>query len=258
MSGAWASMLAALPTSDKLGGVDRILTKVTSRAKRRDEIVLTTWKVWMPYHRIWVSCSDTDTSKTEKVATALNAMFCASAATERELLQLFRPKHLDRPLEEIDPEPTEVVCPYPKVDLKAIVEKLIKIHTEARDQLSEIEPQLVRSYRRMQWRYLFLPTTTGQIQREMETSTKVAELRSRCLAVEACLNMESSFAPLKVEDHDIFYIPMTVAFVGGSMNTTRYLLVDLTTGKVDAALTNLCELNEDFKTQLELSLHQRV
>jgi len=252
---AGANMLAALPTTGKLDRVDKMLTKAMSRAKGRDEIVLATWKVWMPHHRIWISCSDTETSKTENVATALNAVFCASAATERELLQLFRPKYLDRPLKEIDPEPTEVVCPYPKVDLKAIVEKLIKTREEARGQLSLIEPQLVGRYRRMQWQYLFLPTSTSSLEREREASAKLAELQSRSLAVEICLNLTRKLLPQGVERQDIFYAPIVVVHLKQEKDgISRFVLIDLTTGKVDAALTKLCELNDEFKSRLELAL----
>lgn len=255
MSGANAGMIVVPPKTHEPTEINKVVRKATSRAKRRDEAVLVTWNAWMPYHRIRITCSNMDGSRTEKVTTALNAMFCASATTERELLQLFRPKHLDSPLKEMDPEPTEVVCPHPEVDLNAIVDKLVKIREQARGQISRIEGQLIRSYRRMQWQHLILPTTSSSLQREREASAKLAELQSASLAVDICLNLTRVLLPQAVEGHDIFYAPMAVVQLGqGENGLGRHVLIDLTTGKVDAALTNLCELNDEFKSSLELAL----
>jgi len=198
-----------------------------------------------------------DDSRVEKVATALNAVFCVCAKAQSELFQIFRPRHLEGLLGEIEPKLGEIVCSYSTVDLEAIVDRLIKIHAEARDQLSQVEPELVRSYRKMQWQYLIIPKTTGWLQHETEASKKLARLQSRSLAVEICLNLPSNFVPQRVEEHDVFYIPMAVTHIKQEKGeSSRFVLIDLTTGKMDAALTNLCELNEDFKTQLELSLHK--
>lgn len=245
--------LVALPRIQKAAEVDKMVMKATRKAKHRNETAIESWKVWMPYHRIWITCSQIDPSRQEKVATALNAMFCASAGTERELLQLFRPKHLDNPLEEIDPGPDEVVLPYPSADLNEILDKLIKIRTEAQDKLWQIEAELVKRYRRMQWLYLFLPTSTGTLEREGKASAKLAELRSTSLAVDLCLNLTRELLPQKVERHDVFYAPMAVVLLKREGGSGRYVLIDLTTGKLDGALTDLCELNDDFKSALELA-----
>jgi hypothetical protein len=246
--------LVALPRVHKPAEVDKMVVKATSKAKHRNETAVASWKVWMPYHRIWIACSYIDESREETVATALNAMFCASARTERELLQLFRPKHLDKPLEEIVTGPDEIVLPYPSADLNKILDKLIKTRTEARDRLSQIETELVKTYRRMQWRYLLLPTSTGTLEREGKASAKFAELQSTSLAVDICLNLTTELLPRKVERLDVFYAPMAVVLLKRDDGTGRYVLIDLTTGKVDDALTNLCELNDDFKSRLELVL----
>jgi len=248
-------MLVVLPITHESSEIETIVAKVTNKARRRDEIIRSTWNVWMPYHRIWIKCLNIDTSRSERVVTALNAAFCTSTRTDSELLQLFRPRHLNKPLKEIDPDPTEIICAHPAVDLEALLQRLIKIRIDAIDQLSEIEPQLVKAYRRMQWQYLFLPTTTGSLQREREASAKLAELQSRLLAVEVCLNLTGSLIPQNIEEHDVFYAPMAVVHLKLMENTSsRYVLVDLTTGKADLALTNLCELNDDFKSRLELAL----
>ena len=248
------SKLVALPRVQKAIEVDKMVMKATKKTKHRNETATESWKVWMPYHRIWIACSQIDPSRQEKVATALNAMFCAFAGTERELLQLFRPKHLDNPLEEIDPAPDEVVLPHPPADLNEILDKLIKIRTKAHNELSQIEAELVKTYRRMQWLYLFLPTSTGSLEREKKASARFAELRSTSLAVDMCLNLAREIVPQKVEGHDVFYAPMAVVHLKRDDDSGRYVLVDLTTGKVDDALTNLCELNDEFKSHLELAL----
>jgi len=249
-----ATQLLVPPFADDMAEVNRTVERAVVKARRPDETVLRIWKVLMPYHRIWITCSDVETSKIDTVGTALNAVFCASAGTERELLQLFRPKHLDNPLEEIDPGPDEVVLPFPSADLNEILDKLIKIRTEAQDKLWQIEAELVKRYRRMQWLYLFLPTSTGTLERQGKASAKLAELRSTSLAVDLCLNLTRKLLPQKVERHDVFYAPMAVVLLKREGGSGRYVLIDLTTGKLDGALTDLCELNDDFKSALELAL----
>lgn len=252
-------MLAVLLATPKSTEVDGIVAKVTQKARRRDEIAESTWKVWMPYHRVWISCTRIDALSRTRVVTALNAFFCPSARTERELLQLFRPKHLEHPLREIAAEPTDIICPHPEVDLNAILENLAKIRAEAQDQIPQIERQLVKGYRRMQWWHLFLPTSTGSLEREEQTSAKLAEFQSRSLAVDICLNLTDTLVPQNVVEHDIFYIPMAVVqFRQRGNGSGRYVLVDLTTRKLDGALTHLCELNEEFNSRLGLALRSQT
>jgi hypothetical protein len=248
-------MLVALPTADKSRDIDGIVAKATKKVKRREETTRSSWKVWMPYHRIWISCSHIYTSRPAEVTTALNALFCASAKTERELVQLFRPRHLERNLKESDPEASEVVLSHRPVDLNSIVEKLVKMREGARGQVPQAERQLAGRYRRMQWLHLLLPTPTSSLESEQEFSSKLAELRSRSLAVDICLNLTRSLVPGKVERHDIFYAPMAIVhFEDDEKGSDRYLLVDLLSGKPDSALTSLCEQNADFKYSLKAAL----
>ena len=251
-------MLVVPPIAQERTKIDRIVAKVTSKARHRDEIVKSAWKAWMPYHRMRISCTYIATSRPLEVATALNALFSPSATTEAELLQLFRPKHLERPLEERAADATDVIFPHPELDLNALLDRLVKFRGAAQDQSLQVERQLVEGYRKMQWRYLLLPTSTGSLEREEQTSAKLAELRSRSLAVDLCLNLTNAMMPQNLLEHDIFYVPMAVVHLEhGENGPSRYLLVDLTTGKLDAALTHLCELNEDFRSLLELALRPR-
>jgi len=241
--------------TDKPVEVDRVVAKAVRKAKRRDKSVLGVWKVLMPYHRILIACSDKETSKPEKVATALNAMFCTYAANELELLQLFRPKHLERPLVEDEPGHTDVVLPYPRVDLNAMLDKLVKIRADTLNQISQIKPQMVKTYRRMQWQSLFLPTSTGSLQREGEVSAKHAQLQAMKFAIDMCLNLTDRLVPEKLERHDVFYAPMAVIrFTESGHETAGHVLVDLTTQKVDEAFTNLCDQNHDYAFGLEQAL----
>jgi hypothetical protein len=248
-------MLVTLATLDKSTDIDKIVAKVTKKVKRREETTQSSWKVWMPYYRIWISCSHLYASRIAEVATALNALFCTAATSERELVQLFRPRHLERHLRDLEPETSEVVLPHRPVDVNSIVEKLIKIREEARDQLPQAQRKLAGKYRRMQWLHLLLPTPTSSLESEEQVSAKLAELRSRSLAVDICLNLTSSLVPVKVERHDIFYAPMAVVhFEHSEKDSDRYLLVDLLSGKPDSALTSLCEQNSDFKSRLASAL----
>jgi hypothetical protein len=252
-------MLVVPPTAQKPAEIDRIIAKITGKVKHHNEIAQSIRRVWMPYHRIWISCTQTDTASPVHVVTGLNAFFCPSAKTERELLQLFRPKHLEKSLKKTAAEPTDIICPHPGVDLNVILEKLVKIRTEARDKAAQIESQLVKGYRRMQWRYLVLPTSTTSLERERQTSAKLAELQSRSLAVDICLNLTEALIPRNVVEHDIFYIPMAVVqFRQGRNGSGRYVLIDLATGKLDGALTDLCELNEEFNSRLGLALRSQT
>lgn len=248
-------MLVVPPTAQRPTEIDRIIAKVTRKAKHHNEIVQSVRKVWMPYHRIWISCTDIRTSRPARVVTALNALFCSSTGSERELLQLFRPRHLEKPLKEMDADPSEVVLPYPEADLNTILGKLIKMRAEAQDQLVQMKYQLTNEYRKMQWRYLFLPRSTHSLQREEQTSARVAELQSRSLAVDLCLNLTGSLVPQNIGEHDVLYVPMAVVHVKeGENDSSHHILIDLTTGRLDAALTGLCEANEDFKSRLATAL----
>jgi len=248
-------MLVVPPTAQRPTEIDRIIAKVTRKAKHRNEIVQSVRKVWMPYHRIWISCTDIRTSRPARVVTALNALFCSSTGSERELLQLFRPRHLEKPLKEMDADPSEVVLSYPEADLNMIMDKLIKLRAEGQDQLVQMKYQLTNEYRKMQWRYLFLPRSTHSLQREEQTSARVAELQSRSLAVDLCLNLTGSLVPQNIGEHDVLYVPMAVVHVKeGENDSSHHILIDLTTGRLDAALTGLCEANEDFKSRLATAL----
>jgi len=248
-------MLVVPPKTRESAEIEKILVKVTKKEKRRDEIVLTTWKVWMPYHRIWIACSNIEDSRPRTTVTALNAVFCACAKTERELLQIFRPRHLERSLMETDPDSAELVCTHPDADLSAIIEGLIKTRAEILLQLSQIEPQQGKTDRRMRWEHLIFPMSTSYLKRSRATSAKSAELRSRSMAIDLCLNLTPSLLPTKIEAHDIIYIPMSVAQLGDMLgNNDRYVLVDLATLKLDSALTSLCESEGSFRSQLASAL----
>jgi hypothetical protein len=202
----------------------------------------------MPYHRLQIRCDDTDTSTSHIAVTALNALFCG-IATERELMQLFRPKHLEKPLENIEPEANEIVCRHSEVDLDQVVGRLLCRRAEIQIELAETRQQLSKRYRNMQWRYLLLPTSTRSIEKEKQASSKFAELQSTLLSIDICLNVARGLVPQRVEAHDIVYIPMAVVQLK-QKDSTRDLLIDLATGKEDFALTKLCETLDDFKSEL--------
>jgi len=254
LPGVCTSMLG-IAIDRKPEEIDRQINKAASKSKHSDEYVFSTRTIWMPYHRIRISCNNTDTSSIQSVETTLNAVFCAFAGSEHELLQLFRPRHLEKRLSDVAPDPAQLVCSPAEADLDAIVGRLMAIRAQATGELPQIERQLVRSYRRMQWLYLFLPTSTSSIERDSEVADRLAELKSKVLAVDICLNLRNNLVPVKVEDHDIFYAPMAVVhYKHRETESDRRVLVDLTTGRIDEAMTNLCETNSEFKTALQQAI----
>jgi hypothetical protein len=246
-------MLAVLPRFSDFD-IDRTIAKLANRAKHRDETVLGIWKIWMPYHRIRILCQNVDSSTPQTALTALNAVLCGYATTELELLQLFRPKHLENPLKKIDPKAEEITCAHPVVDLDDVLGRLFRLRAQAREKLGQAEGQLVRDYRNMQLRYLLLPMSTKSLEREKQVSSKLAELQSTLLAINICLNLEDRLLPQKIEADDVIYFPMAVVQLKQKDDLGRYALIDLTTGKQDSALTRLCEMNSNFKSGLELAL----
>ena len=230
--------------------VETAIANVAKRVKHRNETIVASWRMRMPYHRLQIRC-DTNTSTPHIAVTALNALFCG-IATERELMQLFRPKHLQKPLENKDPETNEIVCPFPAVDLDQVLGRLLRRRAQMQVELLETKQQLSKDYRNMQWRYLFLPTSTRSLEREKQASSKFAELQSTILGIDICLNLARGLVPQRVEARDIVYIPMAVLHFKDEL--ARYSLIDLTTGKEDPALTKLCETADDFKSELQRAL----
>ena len=230
--------------------MEKAIANSTSRVMHQSETIHGTCKIWMPYHRLCIRC---DNVSPQIAVTALNAVFCGIAA-ERELMQLFRPKHLEKPLENIDPEANEIVCSYSEVDLDQIMSLLLRRRAQVKVELAETEVQLTKDYRNMQWRYLLLPTSTRSLEREKKASSKFAELQSTSLAIDICMNLPRGLVPVRVETHDIVYVPMAVVQLKQKDELTRYLLFDLATGKDDSALTKLCGTVPLFKSKLERAL----
>jgi hypothetical protein len=227
--------------------VEAAIATVAKRVKHRNETIVASWRMRMPYHRLQIRCDDTITSTPHIAVTALNALFCG-IATEREIMQLFRPKHLEKPLENTVPEADEIVCPHSAVDLDQVVSRLLSRRAQTQIELAETEQQLSKRYRNMQWRYLLLPTSTRSIEKEKQAASKFAELQSTLLSIDICLNLARGHVPKKVETHDIVYIPMGIVQLKN--DSARYSLIDLATGKEDSALTTLCETVDDFKSEL--------
>jgi hypothetical protein len=207
----------------------------------------------MPYHRLCIRCDDTDTSTPHMVVTALNAVFCGNAS-ERELLLLFRPKHLEKPLENIVSKVNEIILPHPSANLDEIVGGLLRRRAQVQDELVETEQRQVKRYRNMQWRYLLLPMSTRSLELEKQASSKFAKLQSTSFAIDICLNIARGLLPRRIEAHDVLYVPIAVVQLKQKCDLTRYLLIDLTTGKEDSALTKLCETVDHFKSELERAL----
>jgi hypothetical protein len=245
-------MLVVEPIADT--ATDKAVSKVTKRVRQRGDGLIDMWKVWMPYHKIQILCLESSTSSPREVTTALNAVFCADA-TEQELLQLFRPKHLEKPLRDQNPKADEIVLCYPRIDLQATIARLTRARAQARDGIAETQPQLVKGYRSMQWRNLLFPMSTRSIEKEKKASSKLAELQSIVLAIDICLNLEQDLVPQDTIDQGLVYIPMVVVLQRqGIDGTGRYLFIDLATGREDIALNRLCETSGNFASSLEVVL----
>ena len=106
--------------------------------------------VWMPYYRIQFNYTRPErgliqSGETGRGETALNAMFCGSVKSERELFMLFRPNYLKYKIVRHSPQPEEIVGPTSYTDFDGVLGGFVKRLNEVRDELHEFRSELHKS-----------------------------------------------------------------------------------------------------------------
>jgi len=219
--------------------------------KKPSEYTLRENMVWMPYHRIRFDYKRSERDLIQRYGeTALNAMFCGCAKSERELFMLFRPNYLKYELTKHSPRSEEIVGPSFHTGLEGILASFVKRIIELKDELTELRSELQKSRVRISRSRMIIPGTWG-LKNEKPLSEKVAKLSATKNILSMCLNVEKEVHSIKVTGNSIFYYPTLVATLENKADEPdRYLIVNLVKSGLpskhlshDKALTELCDKN---------------
>ena len=211
--------------------------------------------VWMPYHRIQFNYTRPErgliqSGETGRGETALNAMFCGSVKSERELFMLFRPNYLKHKVIRHSPQPEEIVGPTFSTDFDGVFGGFVKRLNEVRDELHEFRSELHKSRVRTR-RYSLIFPPMWELKKERTLSEKVAKLSATKNTLSMCLNVNEDLNSIKVTGHNIFYYPNLVATLKNKENgTERHLIISLAEGRMagkklscDRGLMRFCNEN---------------
>jgi len=223
--------------------------------------------VWMPYYKIQFDYKRSQRDliqrygETGRGQTALNAMFCGCAKSERELLMLFRPNYLKCKVIKRSPRPEEIVGPVFRIDSDRVLGGFVKRLNEANDELTELRSELQKSRLRLRRYRIIMPAIWG-LKNDRTLSEKVAKLSAAKNTLSMCLNLNESINSIEVTGNSIFYYPTLVATLENKANEgERYLIINLAdsglTGKhlsYDKGLTKLCDKNTGCKEIIAKSI----
>jgi len=217
--------------------------------------------VWMPYHRIQFTFRRSKEDLVQRHGeTALNAMFCESVKSERELFILFRPNYLKHKTTSHSPQSGEIVGSTFRIDFDRVLEDILERLNRAKEELRELRSELQKIRARIR-RYGHIVPMIGALRREKELSEKVAKLSAMRNVLSMCLNINEDIRSVEVVDHDTFYYPtLAVTLRSKEDGSERYLIVDLASGLIgkhlncDRELTELCEKNSVCKEIIARSL----
>jgi len=221
--------------------------------------------VWMPYHRIQFTFIHSEKDLVQRHGeTALNAMFCESVKSERELFILFRPSYLKHKTTGHSPQSEEIVGSTFCADFDGVLQGIMDRLNRVKDELYELRPELRRIRVRIR-RYGHIVPMIGDLRREKELSEKVARLNAMMNVLSMCLNVNEDMRSVKVVDHDTFHYPtLVVTLENKEDGSERYLIVDLASGLIgkhlscDRELTELCEKNSTCKEIIAKSLRSNT
>lgn len=138
--------------------------------------------VWMPYHRIQFNYRRSERGLIQRYGergrgeTALNAMFCGSIKSERELFMLFRLNYLKYKVIEHFPQSGKIVGPAVYTDFEGVLGGFLKRLNEVKDELSELRSELWKSRVHIK-RYSWILPVMWDLKKERTLSEKVAKLR---------------------------------------------------------------------------------
>ena len=236
--------------------------------KKPSEGIIRENMVWMPYHRIQFDYRRSKKGLTQRCGetgrgeTTLNAMFCASVKSERELFMLFRPNYLKYKMIRHSPQPEEIVGPTVYTDFDGVLGGFLKRLNEVKDELNELRSAWRKNHVRIRRRSMILPLPGEFKEKEKRFSKKAAELSATVYALNMCLNTNEDMTSIKVTSSDIFYYPILVATLKHKENgTERYLIINLVKGgsirkrlSCDRGLTELCNKNSACKEMVTRSI----
>lgn len=235
--------------------------------KKTLENVICEKMVWMPYHQIQFDYkrSQRDSiqryGETGRGQTALNAMFCGCAKSERELFMLFRPNYLKYKVIKHSPRPEEIVGPIFHMDFGRVLGGFVKTLNEVEDELAELRSELQKSRLRLRRYRIIMPAIWG-LKDERKLSEKLAKLSAAKNTLSMCLNVNEAMKSIEITDNSIFHYPTLVATLKNKADEVeRYLIMNLAdsglTGKhlsYDKGLTKLCDKNTGCKEIIAKSI----
>ncbi len=267
------SLLSVVPPSAfEREHLERFVQKMVKKKglirKRSLEDVVRRGMMWMPYYRVryrYRRLRDEGVrrfGKTGHGETALNAMFCAAAKDEDDLLMLFRPNHLKHETIEHLPQPEEIVGPTFRVDVGEVLNGLAKRLDRSNTELQEVASAMSKSRIRTRRRSMIFPLFGESKRKEGELSRKVAGLRATSNLVSICLNANEDIGSVTVTDHEVFYYPnLVVKLIHERDGREKYLIINLVKSGVvrkrlgcDRGLMRLCNSNSACKEVLATAL----
>jgi hypothetical protein len=192
-------MLSVVPPSKFEGeDVQKFMRKMIEKRgffrKKPLEDIIRENMVWMPYHRIQFNYSRSERGliqrygETGRGETALNAMFCGSVKSEREVFMLFRPNYLKYKVMRHSPQSEEVVGPTFYTDFDGVLGGFLKRLNEVKDELHELRSELHKSRVRIR-RYSWIVPVMWDLKKERTLSEKVAKLSAIKNTLSMCLNV---------------------------------------------------------------------
>ena len=254
-------MLSVVPPSKFEGeDVQKFMRKMIEKRgffrKKPLEDIIRENMVWMPYHRIQFNYSRSERGliqrygETGRGETALNAMFCGSVKSERELFMLFRPNYLKYKVMRHSPQSEEVVGPTFYTDFDGVLGGFLKRLNEVEDELHELRSELSKIRVRIS-RYSVILPVKNLSDKEKKLSEKVARLDATKNILSMCLNINEDVRSIKVLGHNVFYYPTLVVTLKHKENRVeRYFIVNLVESGLirkhlsyDKGLTELCNKN---------------
>ncbi len=248
--------------------INKNLVKTGLLRRRFQEIICSETMIWMPYYKIHYEFTEEghelriDQEKTGSEMTALNAMFSSCVEDESGLLSLFRPDIFE--LELVDHIPSnEVVGSIGKVEISAILDKLLAYRAEIDVERQEMVQELRQIHRKMQTMSLFLFTSKATRIREDELTRRLAQISGVLFSFRMRLGLPDNVTITKVTEAGLFYCPQLIVSVE-HQNTgeNRFLIVDFVRlgrkkgGGLDDALSRLCSVDDVCKATLEAAINK--
>ncbi len=236
--------------------VHKMIKKTGLFRKKPLEDITRKSMVWMPYYRIRFNYRRSEKNviqtygETGRSETALNAMFCGCAKSEKELFTLFRPNYLKYEIIRHSPQSEEIVGSTVHTDFEEILRGFLRHLDEVKDELNEFRPELSKIRVRLS-RYSKIFPTKDLIDKEKKLSEKVARLDATKNILDSCLNINEDATSIKVLGHNVFYYPTLVVTLKHTENRAeRYLIINLVESGLirkhlsyDKGLMKLCNKN---------------